>query len=81
MPLVVRLRDTAHRTGAWRQCQRLGCYNTALEDVNGDLVVDQILHFPTESTSLAPGDTQACIKGELFDGTPFKGCDSVRIVQ
>src|SRR5262249_39685383 len=54
--------------------------HTALTDVNGDLLVDLIMHFPVQSTNLATGDTQACVKGNLINGTPFKGCDSVRIV-
>ena len=52
----------------------------ALEDVDGDTDLDMILHFRTQETNIAPGDTEACLTGETFDGTPFEGCDSVRTV-
>ena len=48
------------------------------EDVNGDGFTDAVLHFETQETNIAAGDTQACLTGELTSGVAFSACDSVR---
>jgi hypothetical protein len=50
-----------------------------LEDVDGDGDLDLMLHFRTEETGLAPGDTEAVLRGETYDGLGIKGSDSVRV--
>jgi len=52
-----------------------------IEDVNGDTVPDLVLHFSTQQSGLAVGDTEACVDGITFGGTPIHGCDAVRIVK
>jgi hypothetical protein len=50
------------------------------EDVNGDGLMDLVSHYRTQETSLASGDTEACVTGETLDGIPFIGCDSVEVL-
>jgi hypothetical protein len=47
-------------------------------DLNRDGRPDLLGHFRTHETGIAPGDPEACLAGQLEDGTPFQGCDSVR---
>jgi hypothetical protein len=51
-----------------------------VEDVDDDGDLDLVLHFRTQDTGIAPGDTEACLIGQTYDGVPIMGCDSVRTV-
>lgn len=51
---------------------------TKLKDVNGDTILDLVLHFETQQTGIDLGDTQACLTGRLVDGTLIEGCDSIK---
>jgi len=49
-----------------------------VKDANHDGLDDLLAHFPTEEADIAFSDAEACVTGELLDGTPLEGCDSIR---
>jgi len=54
--------------------------NAHLEDVDGDGDIDMILHFKTQDTGIAAGDTSANLTANTTAGIPIWGTDSVRTV-
>ena len=48
-----------------------------LEDVNRDGRPDLLLHYETEETEIALGDTQACLSGKTYGGLAIHGCDRI----
>lgn len=57
-----------------------GVFSGHLQDVNGDGFTDLVSHYRQKETGLVAGDTTACIVGATLGGTPFEGCDSVRVL-
>jgi hypothetical protein len=53
---------------------------SALEDVDRDGDTDMILHFKTQETGIACGDTSASLTGETFGGQRIEGSDAIRTV-
>lgn len=49
------------------------------QDVDGDGVLDLVLHFETYQTGIDEGDTRACLTGITSAGSLIEGCDAIRI--
>jgi hypothetical protein len=54
--------------------------NPSPEDVNDDGYYDLVCHFYTQSAGFECGDELGYLKGQIVDGVPIEGNDSVRIV-
>jgi len=52
----------------------------AVADVNGDGLLDILVHIATQALQLSPNDTQAELRAMTRDGTPIAGVDTVRVV-
>jgi hypothetical protein len=47
------------------------------DDLDGDGLLDMILHHRIEDTGLTVDDVEVCLNGETIDGMSFEGCDDV----
>jgi hypothetical protein len=54
---------------------------SSFEDVNGDGLLDLVVHISTQALELSENDTQAVLNGETFEGQKIRGTDSVRVLQ
>ena len=52
----------------------------SFQDVNGDGLLDLVVHIETSALQLSSTDTTAVLKGRTFSGQPIQGSDSVRVV-
>lgn len=74
-PLTVTL------AGAGVNLRGRGTPLASLEDVNGDGLAESVVHIRTEALQISEGDTHAVLEGRTFDGDPFRGMDTVRVVR
>jgi hypothetical protein len=51
-----------------------------IEDVDGDGMLDMLLHYYAQKTGIEQQDTEACLSGQTNSGVRFRGCDSIRVV-
>jgi hypothetical protein len=47
------------------------------EDVDGDGLLDMVLHYRIAELGLLEGDVEVCLDGQTMDGMDFEGCDDV----
>lgn len=47
------------------------------EDIDDDGFTDPVPHYRTEEAGIVIGEPEACVTGELLDGTPFEACDDI----
>jgi hypothetical protein len=52
----------------------------SFEDVDGDGLLDLVVHVETEALELSQTDEEALLEGETTDGIPIRGVDTVRVV-
>lgn len=52
----------------------------SFENVNGDGLLDLVVHVSTSALQLSESDTEAVLEGKTTDGTSIRGTDSVRVV-
>ncbi len=52
-------------------------YNEHIQDVNDDGFLDLVSHYKQKETGIGCSDIEATLTGELLDGTPIEGTDSV----
>jgi len=72
--------STINFAGAGVNLKRNGMPMVGIEDVNGDSLLDMIVHINTEALQLTLTDTEGLLEGKTIGGTPIRGTDSVRIL-
>lgn len=58
-----------------------GAPMASLEDANGDGLLDLVVHVEAGSLQIAPGATEAVLRGNTYDGAAIQGTDSIEVIQ
>ena len=66
--------------GAQVRLRGRGTAMASFEDVNGDGLLDLVVHVSTEALQLSEINTEAALNGRTFNGIAITGSDSVRVV-
>ena len=53
-------------------------YGSHLDDVNGDGLLDLVLHFRTSQLGLLESSTELCVQASTLAGDLVEGCDEIR---
>jgi hypothetical protein len=72
--------QTVSLAGAQIRLTGKGTPMTSSVDLNGDGLLDLLVHVNTNALDLTATDTQAQLTGKTFSGKQIKGTDSVRVV-
>jgi hypothetical protein len=56
-----------------------GTSQCSIKDINGDGFDDLVCQFVDDPDAWAPGEGTATLYGEMLDGTPFVGADSIEV--
>jgi Kelch motif protein len=72
--------ETVTLAGASVATEGNGTPMASFDDVNGDGLLDLVLHFQTQNLQLTKTDTQVVLKGQTFGGQLIKGVATVSIV-
>ena len=67
--------------GAAVRIKGKGTPQASAENVNGDSLLDLIVHVDTTALVLFEEDTEAILEGQTYDGVSIRGVDTVRILQ
>jgi hypothetical protein len=57
-----------------------GIAMASFEDVNQDGLADILVHVTTQALQLSETDIVAVLEGRMFNGTPIRGSDTIRVV-
>ncbi|HDZ44198.1 MAG TPA: hypothetical protein ENH80_09690, partial [Phycisphaerae bacterium] len=72
--------DTLLLNGVGPRLMPDGSWHVSFEDVDGDLLLDLVIHFEMQALGIEPGMTDLTLTGLLMDGTGLQGADAIRIV-
>ena len=56
-------------------------YQASYEDINGDGILDLLVHFDRGDVQLILGDSTATVTGKTIDGVIIQGTDSVKVIE
>ncbi|KKN83785.1 hypothetical protein LCGC14_0296100 [marine sediment metagenome] len=72
--------DTLLLNGVGPRLMPDGSWHVSFEDVDGDLLLDLLVHFEMQALGIEPGMTELALTGVLMDGAELQGADAIRIV-
>lgn len=71
---------TVTLAGASVKLKGKGTPMASAEDVNGDGLLDLVIHVSTEALQLSEEDSEAVLEGKTFDGKAIRGKDTIRVI-